>query len=331
MSKNIGLDMGFGAFKMSSDIGGKTQTLSQVATNGTQAIATMAGLKKAIRSAVKITTKDGAFWVGSGAHDLGRAIEDLGYDRFVSPEITAILYAAMSEHIPTLNDKTSEQINLMVGLPVEILKRNDTSLADIRRWMEREHTWECDGKVKTMKIEKAIFTSQATGALFNRVITIDPTTGLAITDPKYLKKGEEFGVLSVGFNTLELMVIRDKALVEVFTASFTSGVRRMLELANVDHSFTLGELDIRLRNNVQDFFPYITIWQREVFANIEACWSTKWKRFATVLVCGGGSLLLQKELTTYFGGKSYLDPKDAVMAIANGLYKLAVFQGQQKK
>jgi len=49
------------------------------------------------------------------------------------------------------------------------------------------------------------------------------------------------------------------------------------------------------------------------------------RRFAKVLVVGGGALLLKEALTTQFGHKVWV-PNDAVLSIARGLWKLSVMK-----
>ena len=158
-------------------------------------------------------------------------------------------------------------------------------------------------------------------ALFDYVLD---ESGKFIPDLSGLLK-QEVGILSVGFNTLELLVVRDRAPVERFTAGQTVGVRRLLELVNVQNMYSLGELDSSLRAGRLDITNALPVWAREVNGEIEKKWGLAFKRFARVIVVGGGALLLKEHLTRQFNGKAVL-PDNPVLSIARGLYKLLLMK-----
>ncbi len=133
----------------------------------------------------------------------------------------------------------------------------------------------------------------------------------------------EVGVLSIGFNTIELLVVRDRAPVQRFTAGSTSGVRRLIEIINSERQYSRGELDVMLRDGRLDTTTALPIWSREVFGQIESQWGKAFRRFAAVLVVGGGALLLREALIRKFAGRAVF-PDDPVLSIARGLRKLAL-------
>ena len=139
----------------------------------------------------------------------------------------------------------------------------------------------------------------------------------------------EVGVISIGFGTVELMVVRDRTPVQRFTSGSASGVRRLLEIVNGQHLYSLGELDTQLRAGHLDISTALPIWEREVTGVIEKQWGTSWKRFAAVLIMGGGAILLKDNLPYAFNGKAYL-PDEPVQAIARGLYRLILLQQTRK-
>ena len=166
-------------------------------------------------------------------------------------------------------------------------------------------------------------TSQPVGALFDFVL--DDKAQMIAERGAVLR--EEVGVISVGFNTVELLVVKEQGAVERFTAGNTIGVRRLLDLMNRDGLYSLGELDgiLRgggLRSEMRNALP---IWAREVNGEIERRWGASHKRFAKVLIVGGGALLLKEALTLQFGHKAWL-PSDPVLSIARGLWKLSVMK-----
>lgn len=67
----------------------------------------------------------------------------------------------------------------------------------------------------------------------------------------------------------------------------------------------------------------LPIWGREVSGAIEHAWGRSWRRFARVVVVGGGAIILNGQLA--FAGKAAV-PDDPVLAIARGLYKMATMQ-----
>jgi hypothetical protein len=125
------------------------------------------------------------------------------------------------------------------------------------------------------------------------------------------------------------MVVRNRTPVQRFTAGTSSGVRRLLELVNGQRLYSLGELDMQLRSGQLDVSAALPIWEREVMGVIEKQWGNAWKRFAAVLLMGGGSILLKETLPYRFSGKAYL-PDQPIMAIARGLHKLSIFQQNRR-
>jgi hypothetical protein len=66
----------------------------------------------------------------------------------------------------------------------------------------------------------------------------------------------------------------------------------------------------------------------EVVGHIERRWGTAYKRFAAVVVVGGGALLLKDELLGRFNGRCVV-PFEPVMAVARGLHKLALMRSRR--
>ena len=153
------------------------------------------------------------------------------------------------------------------------------------------------------------------GALFDFVmddsLNIPAGRGSALTD--------EVGVLSVGFNTLELMVVQDQVATERFTGGEKLGVRRLLELVDPKNEYSLGEKDVKLRLGTLKYKDKLPIWAREVNGAIERVWGESLSRFAAVLVVGGGAVLLGEHLN--LRGKAVV-LENPVLAISHGLEKL---------
>jgi len=74
----------------------------------------------------------------------------------------------------------------------------------------------------------------------------------------------EIGVLSIGLNTAELLVVSNGTPAQRFTTGGTLGVRRLLELTSHDGLYSLGELDAQLRQGTLAIRDAAPICQSEV-------------------------------------------------------------------
>jgi hypothetical protein len=317
----LGEDLGMGANKLYG-AGGGLQFLSQVAMNGTQHLSGVLGLRQLLRP-LEIKTQYGSFYTGEGAHDYGRPVENLDFDRLTgSPEMMALFYGSLTRYQQQYGPIT-QPIVMMGGLPLQMMS-GDTAKEyanQVRSRFKGMHIWLADGKEEQVQIAEVKLIPQPVAALFDHVLDED---GKFIPNLAGLLK-QEVGILSVGFNTLELLVVRDRAPVERFTAGQTVGVRRLLELVNTGNMYSLGELDSSLRAGRLDITNALPVWAREVNGEIEKRWGTAFKRFARVIVVGGGALLLKEHLTRQFNGKAVL-PDNPVQSISRGLYKLLLMK-----
>lgn len=316
----IGEDLGMGANKIWGPAGG-LQVVSQVATSAGGHLEGMTGLK-AKRRPMEVRGGFGAFYIGQGAHEYGRPVENLDFDRLTgAPEMRALLYGTLADYQAT-HGAFAAPISLMVGLPLQMMvgEKAKEFQGGVKSWLKGVHEFEVDGKAHQLEVGQVRLTSQPVGALFDYVLDeagqIQADRADALLD--------EVGVISVGFNTVELMVVKDQGAVERFTQGNTIGVRRLLELMNHAGLFSLGELDERLRAGrmKSELKSALPIWGREVNGEIEKRWGQSYRRFAKVIVVGGGALILKDALTAQFGMKAFV-PNLPVLSIARGLWKLA--------
>ncbi len=313
----LGFDIGMGAIKIYNKQGG-LQLPSQVSLNRAEKVARMVGLRSQ-KTPLHIQTGHGSFYVGVGAHDWGRPVENLDYDRLIgAPEMRALFNATLTEFIQKYGP-FYRPLTVVAGMPLEPLSGPEAkaNVKAVRKWMEGTHEWRADDQSQRVEIKQAIVTSQPVGALFDYLLDEE---GKFIKERKSAFK-QEVGIISVGFNTVELLVVRDKQPVQRFTAGTTAGVRRLLEIVNSDRLYSLGELDSQLRRGTLDVKDALPIWEREVTGVIDKHWGDAWKRFAKVLLVGGGATLLKNTLPYRFNGKAFV-PQDPVLSIARGLYKL---------
>lgn len=323
----LGVDPGNGAIKLWCATGGR-QLPAIVATAGQRTLGRAVGLAT-VKTPQHIQTPAGAFYVGLGAHDWGRPLENMDHERFTgTPEMRALVYGALSgwqQH----EALTAPAVALTLGLPVETLSGPEdavkATVAGVRRWLEGKHTWEADGQPYTLTVTNVAVTSQPVGALFDYLLDAD---GQFVVTRKAAFK-QEIGVVSVGMNTIELLVVRGGQVVPGDTSGDRRGVRRLLELCNPDGLYTLGELDGQLRAGRLDTGAALPIWQAEVTGFIERRWAAKWRRFATVILVGGGVQVLPG-LAARFAGKAY-QPDEPVLATARGLYKIGLSAARRER
>lgn len=318
---NFGLDLGMGACKLYGPAG-SIEMPSQVAIWRDHARG-LGGMRNA-RPPLKVQLATGqAFWVGLHAHQWGRPVENIDYERLTgAPEMQAILYATLTQYIQQYGP-LAEPIGFHVGMPLEPLTGENagTTLTNVRGWMTGEHFWQTNGEAHQVQVQTAKITSQATGALFDYLL--NDQGGFVPAHKGHIKK--EIGIMSIGFNTVELLVVQDSAPVQRFTAGSTHGVRRLLELLNPGGLYSLGELDTQIRLGSLPTGESLTVWGREVTGQVERVWGTAWKRFASIILVGGGAVLLNGQLTKRFQGKARM-PDEPVLAVARGLHKLALLQ-----
>lgn len=321
MTNIIGLDLGMGGVKTWSHDGGHI-LLSQVSAPTAQSINFNAlGLKPGKRP-MAILNGTGRYFVGQGAHDAGEPIERLDYDRLTgSPEMRALVYGALSNH-NTVSAATPT-LDLFVGLPLGLAAGEGSRerVAAVKAWLGGDHHWHAGKHQHVATIASVGCVSQAHAAYADWLLELDGRPR------NKAPKGAEVGVISIGFNTIEMLVLRDMQPIEKFTSGEKLGVRRLLELINEQRGglYSLGELDVQLRAGHLDEPAALAKWQSQVLGHIERVWGDEQRRFALVLAVGGGCVLLRSALQRLFGARLG-ESDEPVMSVARGLFKLGVRQ-----
>jgi hypothetical protein len=320
----MGVDTGAGALKIVT--GGRgIQIPAQVSADGSHlAQANVVGLEHA-EPPTHVSTPTGEFWVGTGAHQWGRPLETLDNSRFRgSPGIAALFYAGLEYRLREQDARLSRIEKAYVGLPQQAAAEPGLT-DDVKAWLEGEHSWRVDdGPEHHLSLRQVRVTTQPVAALFDYLLTDAGEFAAG-------RRGDfahEVGIISIGMSTVEMLVVKEGRPVPRFTHAENAGVRRLLELLDPRRHYSRGELDDRLRagefNGQLD--DVLTVWGSEITGLIEQHWESggqTWERFAAVIVVGGGALLLRHQLNRKFAGKAYI-PEDPVLAIARGLWKMAV-------
>lgn len=215
-------------------------------------------------------------------------------------------------------------LNLFLGLPTATLMGPESGATQkaAQGFMSGSHRWMADDVEHHLEIGSVMIASQPVGAMFDNLLT---DKGEMPPDKKVLLKSKEIGIFSIGMNTVEMLVVAQGAPVERFTTGENIGVRRLLELTNGSGLYSLAERDDQLRAGNLDLSTAQPIWEREVLGLIEQKWGTLFRRFAAIVVVGGGSLLMREALLKRFNGKAVI-PADPVISTARGLYKYALMK-----
>lgn len=205
----LSFDPGFGNIKVFG-MQGPLVMQSSVAVGGGEMLQRMAGLR-VVRPPLRVETSAGVFYVGDGAHDWGRPVENLDFDRLNgSPEMLALFLGAMARY-----GIAAEPITLIVGLPITTLMGENAQHTQeaVVSFLRGTHIWRADGVAQTITISQVRITSQPVGAMFDYLLTDE---GEMPPDRRIAFKGE-IGILGIGFNTLDLLVVRGGSPVQRFT------------------------------------------------------------------------------------------------------------------
>ncbi len=316
--QTVALDFGAGNFKMFGPDGGVVIPSHVAAFSGDQ-IGEVAGVRS-VAGSTRISINGYRFYVGRNAHAFGRPVENLDDGRFAAgtPELRALTYSALSS-------LTQSQINIIVGLPQTTLAgaQARTTTEGLRDWLTGTHTWTVNDTERAIDVQKVTISSQAAGGMFDYLLDQD---GKFLPERK-ARFREEIGVISIGMNTIEFLVVNGGESVGRFSGSVTAGVRRLLELVDPRGMYSRGELDTMLQAKKLDVKPALPIWGAEVAGHVERIWGRDHRRFAAIVIVGGGAVLLREELVKLFNGKSFF-PDDPILAVSRGLFKLALMKGK---
>ncbi len=215
-------------------------------------------------------------------------------------------------------------VNLWLGLPTATLMGPEagTTQKAAQEFLSGRHQWTADAIAHNLEIMAVMIASQPVAAMFDYLLT---DQGEMPSDKKVLFKSKEIGIICIGMLTVEVLVGAQGAPVERFTTGENLGVRRLLELTNGSGLYSLAERDDQLRAGALDLSTAQPIWEREVLGLIEQKWGTLFRRFATIIVVGGGAILMREALLRRFNGKVVI-PADPVISTARGLYKYALMK-----
>lgn len=317
----FGLDLGFGSVKIIG-AGRSVVIPSQVVRVSSNAVNLSAfdnGRKQSKDNAARLIESNGqAYWVGLGAYAkniTAAPVEEYGIERLLNDShIKMVVYSALSD-TPALS---RDEVALFVGLPFA-LASGDAAKSNIKRvkeWLVGEHTWNVDRRERGVNVVTVKALSQAMGAY------CDYTLGNGGGQRNPVQPDALYGVLSVGFGTVEMAVISNDEIQDA--EGFQSGVQSMLQAMRTNGE-SFSELDTKLRAGSLHLNGAATDWKANVRGKIDNKWRNLIPRFSKVICVGGGIRFMRDELVSKFGDKMWTPdtPDDEVTAVARGLYKLS--------
>ena len=136
----MGFDLGMGALKLWSKPGG-LQLVSQVASNGHGHLSDgILGLKNRKRPML-VAGEFGSFFVGDSAHEHGRPVENLDFDRLTgAPEMRVLLYAALHQY-QEAHGPFDEALSVIAGLPLQMMTGESAKdyQKGVKTWLKGKH------------------------------------------------------------------------------------------------------------------------------------------------------------------------------------------------
>jgi hypothetical protein len=322
----LGVDLGMSSAKIVGEAG-EILFFNQAALPGNVRVEGSYTGMRARKRPMIVSGDFGSFYVGKNAHDFGQPAESFDFETLTGTnEMRALFYGALTMY-QSMYGRFNGPLVLAVMLPLQLItgenaKKNQVA---VQKWMTGNHSWSADGEEFTVVVDKILLAPQAIGALFDYVFDMK---GQAIAGREKATK-LECAEISIGSNSVELMVTKRNSDTERFNAGKTVGVRKLFKRIDPKGLYTYGELDMKLRGKDDEFdeetkrkLPgFIDSWAVEVKDFINKQWEGAEERFNLIFLVGGGAFLLEKQLSARLNGKTIL-PENPLMSIARGGFKI---------
>lgn len=343
--RRIAIDPGFGGYKVAEATGEKTLSrvipslvgIGQVDDLGLRADLVLdddpVGAQTAPRP-FEVSFLNGASeavdcLVGRGVERYVRPIQRTDFDMLAGTwEQRALTYAALYR----LLGAGEHRAWLLVALPIQAM-RDDAVRARLVAWLVGRHEFRVGRRRVVVEVERVAAAPQPLGAYFAWGLD---AAGRWARDAKDAQR--RVGVIDLGFNTLDLLVLEGGRPVRRFTGGDQLGVSRaaarlVSEVQRRHHRrLDLHEADGLLRAAAHGEAEtggvdvgaltrgVLAQWAGEVADYLNAQWGAE-PNFAATLVTGGGALAAGAQLAARFPGLAVL--REPVTANAVGLARYA--------
>ena len=249
---NVGLDPGFGGFKAACVGPGSTQvvTVPSVVGVGETDMGLLSlgalGRRRRSRQPDQVTFDKITYLVGEGVARYTRPVERMDFLRLRDgPELRAlffdVVFRLLGEACPEQKRRGQHRangsarsvhdtltINVMVGLPVEVMADREQARATLRAlrgWMVTRHKYTVNGHEVTLDVENVKVMAQPAGTFFAWGLD---NQGKWVRGRGALKA--PVAICDIGFHTLDLFTVEGGEVVARFTGGDTVGMRRAAEL-----------------------------------------------------------------------------------------------------
>jgi hypothetical protein len=226
-------------------------------------------------------------------------------------------------------------LRLAVMLPLQLItgERAKKNQEAVGAWIKGRHEWTANGDVYSAEIEKVSLIPQALGALYDYVFDME----INAIEGREKSMQLECAEISIGSNSVELMVTKRNSETEKFIGGKAVGVRKLFKRVDPRGLYSYGELDMKLRGKDDEFddeikaaLPgHIESWSVEVKDFINKKWEGAHERFHKIFLVGGGVYLIERQLRAKFNGQVVV-PDSPLMSIARGGYKILLVSAKKE-
>ena len=336
--RRIGLDPGFGGFKVSELEG------DSIRVEITPAVV---GVGKKERGVLGFPTPDSQlgrdkplrvsyggveYLVGQNIHLYARPVQRLDFLRLSEgPELRSLIYATLW----SILGGGSWQVALVIGLPIQILLdqgQAEDVLQKLKSWLLAKHVFRVNDQSAEVTISQIQVVPQVMGTYY--VCLAGKNDSLRPAGPNV-----RFGIADIGFNTLDLIGIEDGNVIDRFTGGNTLGMRRAAETVvnavreEVDVELSLQQADdliVQACKGQQSVIYHpegetdVTRMVHQALDNaaasvcsfVERVWGNG-RQFRHIVLTGGGAHALQEYLLKLYPCATLM--RDPITANARGL------------
>lgn len=290
---------------------------------------------------IQVVSDEGAYLVGPNVERYAALLERFDPSKYAdSPELRAVARALLAQMV----DGGSNDIAIIAALPVDVMMSPNAkeTIKGIEAWLLGEHTFTYDGKASRVNVRAVKAMAQPVGAFF--AWGLDSAGEWAREESDLTDAA--VAVLDSGFNTLDLLLVRQGRVEKRETGGDNLGVRvAAQEIANAlkarfGITKSLIEVDSLIRQYLdhgkvtlrkEDVTPIVRQALQSLATKTVGYVESKWgnaAEFDYVLLAGGGALALDSAIRRHIPRAEMLP--DPVHANAIGLAKLAQRPGTFK-
>ncbi len=183
---------------------------------------TLGGFEKRARDEkpIQIVSDEGAYLVGHNVERYTTLLERFDPSKYAdSPELRAVARALLAQMV----DGGSNGVALIVALPVDVMMSPNAkeTIKGIEAWLLGEHRFTYDGREAHVNVHAIKAMAQPVGAFFSWGLDL---RGEWVREESDLTEAS-VAVLDSGFNTLDLLLVKQGRIEKRFTGGDNLGVR----------------------------------------------------------------------------------------------------------